>query len=153
MWRKIIFCYYLCCFFLEICFVSIYAVLPRNIFCRDLRAFVWRKIIEKLCLWRKKDEYEVWSYENTKNKRNYFYNLSVILKLRLNVTIILFFIWAMTMVNHWRCGAVFFLQVNLWKCYHRHHQHKQQASCNWFQAGAYQAWGSHRLWRPWCCTL
>ena len=79
-------------FFLEICFVSIYAVLPRNIFCRDLRAFVWRKIIEKLCLWRKKDEYEVWSYENTKNKRNYFYNLSVILKLRLNVTIILFFI-------------------------------------------------------------
>ena len=29
-----------CC---EICFVAIYAVLPRNLFCRDLRVFVWRK--------------------------------------------------------------------------------------------------------------
>ena len=43
------------------CFVAksaIYAVLPRNLFCRDLCG---EKFIEKLCLWRKKDKYEVWS--------------------------------------------------------------------------------------------
>ena len=34
----------------EICFVAIYAVLAQNLFCRDLRTFVWRK----------KDKYQVW---------------------------------------------------------------------------------------------
>ena len=33
---------------------SVYAVLPQNIFCRDLRAFVWRKMIEKLCCGEKR---------------------------------------------------------------------------------------------------
>ena len=34
----------------EICFVAIYAVLWRNLFCRDLRAFVWRKVEPKIVL-------------------------------------------------------------------------------------------------------
>ena len=33
----------------EICFIAIFAVLLRKIFCRDLRAFVWRKIKPKNC--------------------------------------------------------------------------------------------------------
>ena len=40
-----------CC---KICFVAIYAVLSRNLFCRDLRAFVWRKVEPKIMLVEKK---------------------------------------------------------------------------------------------------
>ena len=36
-----LFCHYLCCFVAK---SAIYAVLPWNLFRRDLRAFVWRKI-------------------------------------------------------------------------------------------------------------
>ena len=43
----------------EICFVAIYAVLAQNLFCRDLRAFVWRKIDSEIVLVEKKDKYEV----------------------------------------------------------------------------------------------
>ena len=39
-----------CC---KICFVSIYAVLSQNLFCRDLRAFAWRKIEPKI-IWVEK---------------------------------------------------------------------------------------------------
>ena len=37
----------ICC---EICFVAIYAVLAQNLFCRDLRTFVWRKIYSEIVL-------------------------------------------------------------------------------------------------------
>ena len=40
-----------CC---KICFVAIYAVLSRNLFCCYLRAFVWRKIEPKIVLVEKK---------------------------------------------------------------------------------------------------
>ena len=40
-----------CC---KICFVAIYAVLSRNLFCCDLRAFVWRKVEPKIVLVEKK---------------------------------------------------------------------------------------------------
>ena len=40
-----------CC---KICFVAIYAVLLRNLFCCDLRAFVWRKVELKIVLVEKK---------------------------------------------------------------------------------------------------
>ena len=48
-----LFCY-------KICFVAIYAVLSRNLFCRDLRPFVWRKIEPKIVPVEKKDKYQVW---------------------------------------------------------------------------------------------
>ena len=35
-------------FFRKICFVAIYAVLSRNLFCRNLRAFAYRKIETKI---------------------------------------------------------------------------------------------------------
>ena len=47
---------FFCC---KICFVAIYAVLSRNLFCRDLRAFVWRKIEPKIVPVEKKDKYQV----------------------------------------------------------------------------------------------
>ena len=42
-----------CC---KICFVEIYAVLLRNLFCRDLRAFVWRKIYSEIVRVEKKGQ-------------------------------------------------------------------------------------------------
>ena len=44
----------------KICFVTIYAVLSQNLFCRDLRAFVWRKVEPKIVLVEKKDKYQVY---------------------------------------------------------------------------------------------
>ena len=38
------FCCILCCFIAKFLFYTIYAVLSRNLFCRDLRALAWRKI-------------------------------------------------------------------------------------------------------------
>ena len=38
------FCRILCCFIAKFLFYAIYAVLLRNLFCRDLRALAWRKI-------------------------------------------------------------------------------------------------------------
>ena len=38
----------------QISFAAIYAVLSRNLFCRDLRAFVWRKVKPKIVLVEKK---------------------------------------------------------------------------------------------------
>ena len=58
MWRQ----FFLSLFMLicrKICFVAIYAVLAQNLFCRDLRAFVWRKIYWEIVLVEKKDKYEV----------------------------------------------------------------------------------------------
>ena len=40
----------------EICFVAIYAALAQNLFCRNLRAFVWRKIYSKIVLVEKKGQ-------------------------------------------------------------------------------------------------
>ena len=40
----------------EICFVAIYAVLAQNLFCRDLRTFVWRKIYSEIVLVEKKGQ-------------------------------------------------------------------------------------------------
>ena len=40
----------------EICFVAIYAVLAQNLFCRDLRTFVWRKIYPEIVLVEKKGQ-------------------------------------------------------------------------------------------------
>ena len=34
-------------------FFVIYTVLLRKLFCRNLRAITWRKLCQKLCLWRK----------------------------------------------------------------------------------------------------
>ena len=41
-----------------------YAVLSQNLFCRDLRAFVWRKIEPKIVLVEKKDKYQVSPYHS-----------------------------------------------------------------------------------------
>ena len=41
-------------FCLKIGFVVIYAVLSQNLFCRDLRTFVWRKIEPKITYVEKK---------------------------------------------------------------------------------------------------
>ena len=38
------YCRILCCFIAKFLFYAIYAVLLRNLFCRDLRALAWRKI-------------------------------------------------------------------------------------------------------------
>ena len=38
------FCRILCCFIAKFLFYAIYAVLSRNLFCRNLRALAWRKI-------------------------------------------------------------------------------------------------------------
>ena len=38
----------------QIGFVGIYAILPQNLFCRDLRTFVWRKIEPKIAYVEKK---------------------------------------------------------------------------------------------------
>ena len=40
----------------EICFVAIYAVLAQNLFCCDLRTFVWRKIYSEIVLVEKKGQ-------------------------------------------------------------------------------------------------
>ena len=40
----------------EICFVAIYAVLAQNLFCRDLRTFVWRKNYSEIVLVEKKGQ-------------------------------------------------------------------------------------------------
>ena len=41
-------------FCLKMGFVMIYVVLSRNLFCRDLRTFVWRKIEPKIAYVEKK---------------------------------------------------------------------------------------------------
>ena len=46
-----------CC---KIDFVTIYALLSENLFCRDLRTFVWRKIEPKIASVEKNDKYQVW---------------------------------------------------------------------------------------------
>ena len=43
----------------KICFAAIYAVLAQNLFCCDLRTFVWRKIYSEIVLVEKKDKYQV----------------------------------------------------------------------------------------------
>ena len=40
----------------KICFAAIYAVLAQNLFCRDLRTFVWRKIYSEIVLVEKKGQ-------------------------------------------------------------------------------------------------
>ena len=47
----------------EICFVAIYAVLLRKIFCRDLRALVWRKIEAKIVSLEKKGQISGMSFK------------------------------------------------------------------------------------------
>ena len=49
IWRNVSMLF--CC---KTCFVAIYAVLSQNLFCRDLRAFVWRKIGPKIVRVEKK---------------------------------------------------------------------------------------------------
>ena len=44
-----------CC---KIDFVTIYALLSENLFCRDLRTFVWRKIEPKIASVEKK--WQIW---------------------------------------------------------------------------------------------
>ena len=43
----------ICC---EICFVASKAVLAENLFCRDLRAFVWRQIYSEIVHLEKKGQ-------------------------------------------------------------------------------------------------
>ena len=50
------FCRILCCFVTKSLFYAIYAVLSQNLFCRYLRALAWRKLRQKICLWRKKGQ-------------------------------------------------------------------------------------------------
>ena len=59
----------ICC---EICFVAIYAVLAQNLFCRDLRAFVWRKIYSEIVLVEKKGQISgmVRPYANSKHHKH-----------------------------------------------------------------------------------
>ena len=52
------FCRILCCFIAKFLFYAIYAVLSRNLFCRDLRTFVWRKIEPKIASVEKK--WQIW---------------------------------------------------------------------------------------------
>ena len=40
----------------KICFAAIYAVLAQNLFCRDLRTFVWRKVYSEIVLEEKKGQ-------------------------------------------------------------------------------------------------
>ena len=40
----------------KISFAAIYAVLAQNLFCRDLRTFVWRKIYSEIVLVEKKGQ-------------------------------------------------------------------------------------------------
>ena len=51
-------------FCLKIGFVVIYAVLLRNLFCRNLRTFVWRKIKPKIEYVETNDKYRV-CFENS----------------------------------------------------------------------------------------
>ena len=44
---------------LKIGFVVIYAILLGNLFCGDLRTFVWKKLNQILHMWRKNDKYQV----------------------------------------------------------------------------------------------
>ena len=54
------FCHILYCFVAKSLFYAIYAVLSRNLFCRDSRALVrGEKLSKKFYLWRKRDKYEV----------------------------------------------------------------------------------------------
>ena len=53
---EIVKCMLFCC---KIGFILIYALLSQNLFCRNLRTFVWRKINQKLSPWRKNDKYQV----------------------------------------------------------------------------------------------
>ena len=47
-----------CC---QISWLAVYAVLPWNLFCRDLRAFcVEKNCSQKCAMWRKNDKYDVW---------------------------------------------------------------------------------------------
>ena len=48
----------------EICFVAIYAVLAQNLFCRDLRTFVWRKIYSEIVRVEKKGQISGMILEN-----------------------------------------------------------------------------------------
>ena len=48
------FCCILCCFVAKSLFYAIYAVLSRNLFCRDLCALAWRKIGPKILSVEKK---------------------------------------------------------------------------------------------------
>ena len=50
------FCCILCCFIAKFLFYTIYAVLSRNLFCRDLRALAWRKIEPKIFSVEKKGQ-------------------------------------------------------------------------------------------------
>ena len=43
-------------FYRKIYFVAIYAVLAQNLFCRDLRAFVWRKTYSEIMHVEKKGQ-------------------------------------------------------------------------------------------------
>ena len=55
MWRQ----FFLSLFMLicrKICFAAIYAVLAQNLFCCDLRTFVWRKIYSEIVLVEKKGQ-------------------------------------------------------------------------------------------------
>jgi len=40
----------------KICFAAIYAVLAQNLFCRDLRTFVWRIFFSEIVLVEKKGQ-------------------------------------------------------------------------------------------------
>ena len=40
----------------KICFAAIYAVLAQNLFCRDLRTFVWRRTYSEIVLVEKKGQ-------------------------------------------------------------------------------------------------
>ena len=61
----------------EICFVAIYAVLAQNLFCRDLRTFVWRKIYSEIVLVEKKgqisgmiqDEFDIYIHNDEMHGR------------------------------------------------------------------------------------
>ena len=53
----------------KICFAAIYAVLAQNLFCRDLRTFVWRKIYSEIVLVEKKGQISgmIMSYSEPKS--------------------------------------------------------------------------------------
>ena len=62
MWRNLTFgmcvmwkMWNVCCF----CFYCNLRTFVQNLFCRNLRTFVWRKINQKLSPWRKNDKYQV----------------------------------------------------------------------------------------------
>ena len=60
MWRQICFVTILAVLSWNLFYCHIYAVLLRQIFCRDLRAFVWRKM----------DKYQVWQWQVQRHSEN-----------------------------------------------------------------------------------